>query len=91
MNNYPLGANEDAKAPWRETNADFKECPECNGEGDFGSECCEAPIKHTICTTCKEHAQEILCGVCGGAGCVAKTVDDLSFEEDDEAEMNRDN
>jgi len=88
--NYPLGANEDSSAPWHESDAKFKECPECKGDQDFGSECCEAPIEHTICTKCKEHASLIYCPVCNGEGCVPFTDQDCRDEEDRLREMHED-
>ncbi len=70
MSNYPLGANEDPRAPWHETEVKMKVCEACNGVGCFNeSDCCGAPIKFSdVCSDCGEHCGRAICDECDGTG-----------------------
>ena len=56
-----------------------RECPECDGEGEFNdSDCCGAPIKHSdICSLCGEHCSKTTCTVCDGTGEIPVTEEYL--------------
>ena len=49
---------------------EVEDCPECDGEGACHiSNCCGATIfEPDICSECKEHCDEEVCGTCDGKG-----------------------
>ena len=59
-------------------NDDLRDCPDCDGEGEFElSECCGATISHSgLCFECHDHTEGAECETCEGTGEVSKQVYD---------------
>jgi len=63
----------------------YKECPDCNGEGKIAeSECCGNSIFHGICALCGENTEPTRCSTCGGTGGVIMTDEDYNNLQENE-------
>ena len=52
-------------------------CPDCNGTGSTGTNCCGASMigETDLCSHCKEHAEMEECETCRGSGQVEHPSD----------------
>ncbi len=61
-------------------------CPDCDGTGSLGSECCGVPVGDDgICPKCKEHAENEKCAKCNGTGEVTFDIRQRRREAREEA------
>ena len=69
-----------------------EECPDCNGEGHTGSDCCGWPFivgDNGICPHCLEHSENAKCDTCDGKGEVTFDIDARRRELKAEADEKR--
>ena len=86
-NDLPAGASGDYHITGAGTEAHYKECKDCDGEGRIQfSVCCSVPLEAGKCTNCGCIAFGERCDTCNGEG----RVEDEDYEAEDESGVDLD-
>ena len=71
-------------------NVGYEDCPDCDGTGRTGSECCGVELtKAGLCSRCGDGATDESCTKCGGSGQVEFDIEERKREARELARMER--